>query len=120
MIYPALRVDMDGVVFLSSAAIKLVTAAMLTYAIIRLTALPGPSAGNLINRYFIVKRQHAVLRASLSVVAALVLIELLTLVVGELTDRPFATDAETLVSDVLLVILVVLLSRLYRMRPAGA
>lgn len=99
-----------------SILIKIISLVMVAYTFLALSPKKEPKELGVLTKYFIVKRRYNLLRFSLLFVAALILIELVSMLRAALTAPAGVNEMQMLLSDIVFLGLIILLSRIYQLR----
>ena len=108
---------MASVVLIVSIVIKAVTFLMVLYTFLSINR-PEKSDKNVsvVTKYYIMKRRYEMLKASLLFVAAIAVLELISMTHILISGNLYVGDTEMLISDIIFLGLVLLLTRIYNFR----
>lgn len=107
---------MTTTILVVSIIIKALTFLMVLYTF---SSIAKPEVKNknvgVVTKYYVMKRRYNLLKGSLLFVAAIAVLELISMIYGLTSSSP-NKDIELLVSDIIFLGLVILLTRIYNFR----
>ncbi len=107
---------MDSIVLIVSLVIKALALTMVIFTFRSLATTKGAGELGVYTKYLLLKRRYELLRRSLLFTAAIVTIQLVSLLYALLAEPSLFTDAQLLASDIVFLGLTFLLSKIYRVR----
>lgn len=107
---------MTTIVIAISILIKAISFIMVVYTFNSLLSPIEPKG--IMTRFYVLHRKYMLLRASLLFVAALILLELGSMLYAVANSTTSVSDISLLLSDVIFLGLTILLSRIYRFKTA--